>query len=61
MYVLYNVACSYSLMGESDRAIQLLSEAIDNGFGYRAWLVNDNTLEALREDPRFQALVERLD
>ena len=59
--VLYNVACSYSLMGELDRAIELLSEAIDNGFGYRAWLKNDYTLEALRDDPRFQELLDRLD
>ncbi|MCW8925949.1 MAG: tetratricopeptide repeat protein [Xanthomonadales bacterium] len=59
--VLYNVACAYSLMGENDHAIELLGEAINNGFGYRAWLENDNTLEGLREDPRFHALVERLD
>ena len=50
-----------SIMGELDRAIELLSEAIDNGFGYRAWLKNDYTLEALRDDPRFQALLDRLD
>lgn len=59
--VLYNVSCSYSMMGDIDRAIELLTEAIDNGFGYRAWLENDNSLEALRGDPRFQSLLERLD
>ena len=58
--VLYNVACSYALMGEPDHAIELLNEAIDNGFGYRAWLENDNTLASLREDPRFEALLKRL-
>lgn len=59
--VLYNVACGYSMMGDIDRAIELLAEAIDHGFGYRAWLQNDNSLEALREDPRFQGLLDRLD
>jgi adenylate cyclase len=59
--VLYNVACAYSLMGDIDRAIELLGEAIDQGFGYRAWLENDNTLAALRDDPRFEELLERLD
>lgn len=59
--VLYNVACAYSLMGETDRGIELLAEAIDNGFGYRAWLENDNTLETLRGDPRFKQLLNRLD
>jgi adenylate cyclase len=58
--VLYNVACVYSLMNEKDRAIELLDEAINNGFGYRAWLENDNMLENLRDDPRFSALVGRL-
>ena len=59
--VLYNVACVYSMLGDIDRGIELLTEAIDNGFGYLAWLKNDNSLEALREDPRFQALLDRLD
>lgn len=59
--VLYNVACVYSLIGETDEAIGLLDEAIENGFGYRAWLENDNMLENLRSDPRFPALLKRLD
>ena len=59
--VLYNVACAYALMDEKDQAFELLSEAIDQGFGYRAWLANDNTLENLRDDPRFGALLDRLD
>jgi adenylate cyclase len=59
--VLYNVACVYSTMGDIERSIELLTEAIDNGFGYRAWLENDADLEPLRADPRFQALLDRLD
>jgi adenylate cyclase len=59
--VLYNVSCAYAMMGSIDRAFELLTEAINNGFGYRAWLENDNSLKALREDPRFQSLLERLD
>jgi tetratricopeptide (TPR) repeat protein len=59
--VLYNVACVYSLMDEKEQDINLLGEAIENGFGYRAWLEHDNMLENLREDPRFQALLSRLD
>lgn len=59
--VLYNVACVYSLIGEKDQAIGLLDEAIQNGFGYRAWLENDNNLANLRDDPRFAELLKRLD
>lgn len=59
--VLYNVACCYALMDEKDRAFELLTEAIDQGFGYRAWLANDNSFDNLHDDPRFQALLDRLD
>ena len=59
--VLYNVACVYSQLGDKDRGISLLDEAIENGFGYRAWLENDNQLENLRDDPRFADLLNRLD
>jgi adenylate cyclase len=59
--VLYNVACVYCHTGDFDRAFELLNKAVDNGFGYRAWLANDNSLAALRDDPRFAALLKRLD
>ena len=59
--VLYNVACAYSLMNDTNKAFDLLEEAINNGFGYRAWLENDNTLANLREHARYESLLERLD
>jgi len=58
--VLYNSACVYSLGGRPDEAIRLLDKAIDNGFGHREWLENDTDLDALRTDPRFEALLKKL-
>ncbi len=58
--VLYNVACVYALGGMSDRAIECLERAIENGFGHREWLENDSDLDSLRADPRFKALLQRL-
>ena len=58
--VLYNVACSYALLGRSDDAIACLEQAIWNGFGHREWLDNDSDLDSLRADPRFQALRSKL-
>jgi serine/threonine protein kinase/tetratricopeptide (TPR) repeat protein len=58
--VLYNVACSYALLGQIDDAIACLEKAVQNGFGHREWLENDSDLNALRADPRFQALRARL-
>lgn len=59
--VLYNVACMYAQLDDKDRAIELLTEAIDQGYGHRAWVENDGDLETLREDDRFKKLLERLD
>jgi len=58
--VLYNVACVYSLGGMIDEAIGCLDTAIANGFGHREWLLHDGDLDAIREDSRFKALLEKL-
>jgi tetratricopeptide (TPR) repeat protein len=58
--VLYNVACSYAVGDLVDEAIECLDKAIQNGFGHREWIENDSDLDALRGDPRFQALLKRL-
>ncbi|HET7251355.1 MAG TPA: protein kinase [Gemmatimonadales bacterium] len=58
--VLYNVACSYSNMGQVDDAIACLEKAVQNGFGHREWFENDSDLDPLRGDERFQALMKRL-
>lgn len=58
--VLYNVACAYTNLGEPERAIRCLDEAITFGYGQRDWLEHDSDLDPLREDPRFQDLLERL-
>ena len=58
--VLYNVACSYALMGLADDAIMCLEKAVKNGFGHREWLENDSDLNSLRGDPRFEALRKQL-
>jgi adenylate cyclase len=58
--VLYNVACNYCLAGKSDEAIDYLEKAIRNGFGQRSWLENDSALDSLCDDPRFQALLQKL-
>ncbi|MGE5231639.1 MAG: protein kinase domain-containing protein [Deltaproteobacteria bacterium] len=58
--VLYNVACLYALVGRIDDAIECLEKAVQNGFGHREWLENDTDLNALRGNPRFEALRRKL-
>jgi adenylate cyclase len=58
--VLYNISCVYTHLGEKERALDCLERAADLGFGYRAWVENDPTLEPLHGEPRFQAVLARL-
>ncbi len=56
--VLYNVACGLALLGEADEALGCLENAVKFGFGHKAWLEHDSDLDSLRNNPRFQALVQ---
>ncbi len=58
--ILYNAACTYSLLGETDRAIDLLEKAIRNGYGHKEWLENDPDFVPLHDHPRFKALMQSL-
>jgi non-specific serine/threonine protein kinase len=59
--VLYNLACVYSLAGEVEEGIVCLERAVDNGFTHIAWVRKDSNLDALREHPRFEDLLRRLE
>jgi adenylate cyclase len=58
--VLYNVACVYSLLGDAGPAIACLEKAVQSGLSQKGWLDHDSNLDAVRGDPRFQALTGRL-
>ncbi|MDH3457972.1 MAG: protein kinase [Gemmatimonadota bacterium] len=59
--IAYNVACLYALEGEPDKAIRFLEHALGAGFGNRDWLERDPDLESLRDDPRFQRLLDGME
>ncbi len=56
--VLYNATCFYAMLGDTDRSLELLALAVEQGWGNRAWLETDSDLDSLRADPRFTALLE---
>jgi Flp pilus assembly protein TadD len=58
--VWYNLGCSYALAGRKDDAFDALNKAIELGYQDREWIVKDKDLEALRADPRFENLVNRV-
>ncbi|NIP79015.1 MAG: tetratricopeptide repeat protein [Gemmatimonadetes bacterium] len=57
--VRYNLACLYSVAGEVDLALETLESAIDVGFGNPEWLKRDPDLNAIRDHPRFEPLLQR--
>jgi len=55
--VLYAIACAYSVHGLTDQALDLLERALTSGFGDIEWIDNDPDLNAIRGDPRYEALM----
>lgn len=60
-YVLYNVACIYSIAGRYDEALHFLEQTVQCGLTKSAWLDRDSNLDPLREMPRFRAIRARLE
>jgi serine/threonine protein kinase/Tfp pilus assembly protein PilF len=58
--LLYNVACMYSSLGRTDQAISCLERAVDKGFGHREWIDNDPDLAPLRDNPKYQSIIDAI-
>ena len=54
--ILYNCACLYARLGESQRAIEALRQGISNGYADYGWMRNDPDLASLRDNPDFIGL-----
>jgi serine/threonine protein kinase/Flp pilus assembly protein TadD len=59
--ILYNSACVFSNIGSADKALDCLEKALapSKGHWYRQWAAKDSDLDALRDLPRFQALMKK--
>ena len=59
---LYNAACTWSQLGEFDRAFELLERWLPKaGVEKRMWLKQDIDFDPIRSDPRFESLLEKAD
>ena len=58
--LLYNAGCVYAMAGLKDKAFDALNQSVDAGLNQIAWFQNDSNLDALRDDPRFKALLSRM-
>jgi adenylate cyclase len=58
---LYNIACVYSHLGDSEAAFDLLERVIRNGRQFwRDWIEKDSDLDGLRTHPRYEQFVALL-
>ena len=58
--VLYNLACSYSLVQDVDKAFGAIKLALECGYDDLNYLEVDDDLEHLRKDERFQEYFSRI-
>ena len=55
----YNAACTYALLGEIDRSVEVLERWISQvGAEMRLWFKNDSDLDGIRKHPRYADLVK---
>ena len=59
--VLFNGACLYAKTGMKDKALDLLETAMKRGSGNKIWILQDPDYDALREELRFIALMEKIE
>jgi tetratricopeptide (TPR) repeat protein len=57
--VRYNLACTYSLLGRLDDALEALTTAVAMGYNDFSYMQQDPDLDNLRADPRYADLLER--
>jgi len=54
---LYNIACFYAQAGEIEKSLDCLSMSITS----RSWIENDPELDPIREHPRYEDILTKLD
>ena len=58
--VFYNLACSYSLIGEVDAAATALEKALALGYRDFKWLAKDPDLKTLRKHPLYRDIEAKI-
>jgi serine/threonine protein kinase/tetratricopeptide (TPR) repeat protein len=58
--VIVNTACVYARAGMKEEALACLEKTFGRGLGKRGWIEKDPDYDSLRDDPRFQALLNKL-
>ena len=59
-HILYNLACSYSLLHYLDQALDTIKSAVRYGYDHFEYLQYDSDLANLRRDSRYQEFISDL-
>jgi tetratricopeptide (TPR) repeat protein len=58
--VFYNLACSYALTDQFDRATHALDQALNLGYRDFTWLAKDPDLQKLRQQPVYRGIEDKI-
>jgi tetratricopeptide (TPR) repeat protein len=58
--VLINAACLFARDLNKEKALDLLEKVLGKGFGKKDWIEHDPDFDDLRDEPRFKALLDKL-
>jgi serine/threonine-protein kinase len=56
----YNLGWIHQMLGDTDSALELLERAVDEHAAFTPWINSLPEFDALKDDPRFQALLRRM-
>ncbi len=59
--IIFNGACMHAVNGDKEKALSLLEVAVEKGYGNKEWLAQDPDYDSIRNEPRFKALIKKLD
>ena len=59
--MLYNVACNFATLGETEESLDYLEQAVEHGTVSSDWMRNDEDLVPLRDNPRYRELLRRVE
>lgn len=57
--LLYDACCLYSLMGDTDRALEYLQQSLDEGYDEYMHIIKDWDMDNLRNLPRFKEIMQK--
>jgi tetratricopeptide (TPR) repeat protein len=58
--LLYNVACTFALLGLTDPALAALGDAVRKGWNHKGWVERDSNLNGLRSHPQYRAILDSI-